>query len=462
MKIHKGSSGLLLLIFLLPFQNCGEFKSTFDRFPINGGNDQSLVDYINNHEENESKIPPLPIPELIQYSKQTGCLNKPSKGNACIFWKNPVAVSIRETGDVLPSAITSTTNMDTFQTYAVTIDGFNESGTLQNDSFSIYADLEGAQYENGAFKGRYTPTASVSTSDSKNFLVKSSSQDTNHHLEQLSAWYYLNLQVKYMDRYAGGFYAKNKAMPVIAYTKYVTTTEKNVNDNARFIGATMNNSEEKTGVVLMGETKNGNTLGLSSEIYLHEMGHANLYIAGNIDSLPSGVEDKNTYCDNPKTSSKYDNKCCLTTQGCSGAINEGQADYHAILMYPENPAIGESYLNSAQGIVECELTRNSSQHETLTAKDTFDACNSSWLKGEVHIMGRIYAAIWYFSRQSIHKHGLDVFEFDQLFTEHLTRLHQGDDFKSAYEAIEEIDQSDFDGKFSPILKEQFEKHGILL
>ena len=42
-------------------------------------------------------------------------------------------------------------------------------------------------------------------------------------------------------------------------------------------------------------------------------------------------------------------------------------------MYPENPAIGESYLNSAQGIVECELTRNSSQHETLTAKDTFDA-----------------------------------------------------------------------------------------
>ena len=80
--------------------------------------------------------------------------------------------------------------------------------------------------KNGAFKGRYTPTASVSTSDSKNFLVKSSSQDTNHHLEQLSAWYYLNLQVKYMDRYAGGFYAKKKAMPVIAYTKYVTTTEK--------------------------------------------------------------------------------------------------------------------------------------------------------------------------------------------------------------------------------------------
>ena len=45
----------------------------------------------------------------------------------------------------------------------------------------------------------------------------------------------------------------------------------------------------------MGETKNGNTLGLSSEIYLHEMGHANLYIAGNMNSLPSGVEDKNTY-----------------------------------------------------------------------------------------------------------------------------------------------------------------------
>ena len=344
--------------------------------------------------------------------------------DACIFYKNPVA----QQGKIFSPVLSSTTDLTSIQTYGVKIDATGQ--TLDNNNLSICADM------NGSYKRFKNLTSTWKTS----YL----NSRTNFELEQVMAYYWLNQQINTMKQWTGNFYASNKKIQVFAYNPIL---QGSVLDNAFWDGS--------LNVIVMGRSTGmpAVSYGLAAEIYAHEMGHANLDYAA-----PDAIVDSDS---------------CADKNGCIGAIHEGQADYHAALMFGPGP-IGESITNNMGGLSAstCVIGRTISTNSSLTADKVYNPGNCSYTmgttdtsddipaRGEIHDMGALYASIWWEVRKNAAAAGKPTREVDQLFMEHLAVLQSADTFVSSLCKIVDIDKNNFSSRYSQLFSAEYKKRGL--
>jgi hypothetical protein len=236
----------------------------------------------------------------------------------------------------------------------------------------------------------------------------------------------------------GGFYAEHQGIGVL--TSYPL----------------LNNALFSNGWIVFGQTDSpsgGTNYALDSSIGAHELGHANLRWAmpgnsyyssgGHVVCGPTGQEEK----------------CCATNAGCFSAINEGQADYHAMMLFPDYPGIAEILSNDGVGLRGCGIPRNAPMNATLTRAEAYTACAAPY-QGEVHVMGALYASIWWKVRSDQATPVLKR-EVDKLFLAHLASLQTTDTFNTVVARILAADIGLFGAaRYGPALRAEFIARGF--
>jgi hypothetical protein len=338
--------------------------------------------------------------------------------DACIIYQNPVA----QRGSIFPAPVTETTDLTSVQTYAVPIAGIDNSGFLQNASYAILPQSVPRITRNNDGKWRY-PYSICSGA--------SCAADAAHHVSQLMAYYWLDQQMSYMTQDTGTWYATRKGIAVDPYVPGL--------DNAFWDSSTIS--------ISLGD-HNNQDFAISAEVYLHENGHANVHYAsmGNIE----GATSNEVGCGTGGV-----NNCCTALTGCSGSINEGLADFHAGIMFPGDTALGETLVNATGGFIECGLPRDIALNVNLTATQAFNACGGG-VNGEIHVLGRVYASIWWQLRIGASK----AADIETLFTEHLRGLAASDTYETAGGKIIALDNALFAGAHATAIRAEFIRRGI--
>ncbi len=330
----------------------------------------------------------------------TNCMNNNSF-DACIFWKNPVA----QNGAAFSHKVQFGDNLSSTQTFGVKLRGLASVNSLSNSSFQIIASGgQTAAPVNGSWKFPYE-------SDSGRFNA------------QLMAYFWLNYQESEMIKRSGRFFAGKKGIQVDAYSTAVK-------DNAYWDGSR----------VVMGYASTGGSpaheMALGSEVYLHELGHANLQFA---------VGGYSAISPNPSLQVGHN---CTSAAGCIGGINEGQADFHFLMVFLDSTPLGETWVNSANGLSGRDVKKNLG----LTASQAFGSSN-----GEVHTMGALYAAaLWaIYTNPAVTK-----LEFEKIFTQHLTMLTGSSRFSEAKDALIASDLALYSGKYKSVIANAFTQRGM--
>ncbi len=313
--------------------------------------------------------------------------------DSCIFRKNPVA----QNGAPISGGVQYGKDLSSVQVFGVRLQGMTDPNRLANEHITVNV-TQGtlARPENGKW----------------NFSYQNDRQDKK--VGQVMAYYWLNEQIRFMTEKSGAFYASNKRMSVDAH-------DPSVVNNAYFSGND----------IVMGIWNRGTNqeMALSAEVYLHEMGHANLYHAMN-RSMGNLTQT------------------CPSDQGCLGAIHEGQADIHSALMFPEDPTMAQSLTNTMAGWSD----RNLSLGLTKSMSRYF-----SESQGEIHGMGSGYASILW----SIYLDAaMNKSDYMKLFTMHLARIRGNSDFREAKTILMNISDTQFQGKYTQLIKSAFESRGV--
>ncbi|PWU20556.1 MAG: hypothetical protein C5B49_04100 [Bdellovibrio sp.] len=356
-----------------------------------------------------------------------------SNFNSCLFWKNPVA----QTGAILSGhGLTTSTDLSSVQIDAVNIPSgwYDNSGYLQNPTIKVYLD-------------QTSNTAARVTTAAGNFKF-AYANDANRKVTQTMVFYWLMTEVNFFKERVGKFYAENHGVVVFA-------SDSTLQNNAYFslTDHTLHAGRDDQGV----------DLAVGAEIVLHEMGHANAFFSSNGGiHIASGGQTADGYC----TTARAGSLCCRDKFGCASGIDEGQADHHAGLVFISDPALGQTWFNNLNGVVDCGIARNAVKNLNLTADEVYLSCGNSGagsnFNGEIHIMGALYASIWYaLAATARATGGADAVDIDKLFSEHLKVLTGADNFPSVYAKLRAIDSSLFGGKFGTAIQAEFKKRNLI-
>jgi len=320
--------------------------------------------------------------------------------DACIFWKNPVA---QKGGTYSPSVRFGQDIKE--QTFGVKLTGLSNPNKLENSSITVgSSQAPDAAPNGGNWRFAYKDDAS------------------NHFVAQLMAYFWLTHQEKQMMSRSGIFYAKDKGIPVDAFNTSVT-----------------NNAYWDTQKIVMGVASTGggqHEMALSAEVYLHEMGHANMqYAVGRF------LRDNNA-----------NGNSCFTLNGCVGAINEGQADFHFAMVFYESTALGETFLNSTGGISQSGISRDVRKLTAMKADEFFQRSG-----GEIHGTGSFYASVLW----EIYNHPqMKKIDFEKIFLSHLQKFTESTRFPEARDILVADDMALFGGKYKSIIENAFATKGI--
>lgn len=313
--------------------------------------------------------------------------------DACLFYKNPVAQAKMP----LAAKVSYGADLQTVQTFGVKFRNLPNPNLLRNTSVDVFSSAGSrAAPVNGKWNFAYrTDTA-------------------QHAVAQVMAFYWLNEQIDYMKMNSGIFYAENKNIRVDAFSSAV-------NNNAYWDGAN----------IVMGNF-GAQELALSSEVYLHEMGHANLDFATNRQLV-------------------IGSSFCATKFGCIGAIHEGMADIHGAIMFPQDPTMAQTVTNTLAG-----WTSRDPRNFTERNLDYFFTTLSQG--GEIHGMGTAYSTILW---QIFKDPAMNPRDFETLFSMHLPRLTSSSDFRSAKSIWINLSETRFAGKYTTLIRNYFEKMGVI-
>jgi hypothetical protein len=420
----------------------------------------------------------------------SNCLNN-SSFDACIFWKNPVA----ERGVAYSGILEFETNIDADQKFGVKLTNLKAPSTLTSNALNVYysgADLNQEIHlalTGGQFRQSYLSdgAAAAATTRSKSTA-------------QLMAYFWLNHMQTELKKRTGTSFSENFLTYVDAFATD-PALDSSLRDNAFFTYGTVPSDR----FIVMGyssKSKNNQVIqshemALSAEVYLHEMGHANLYAAkGNdpaavstdsngrthyfIKTCPGdptyasdfkknvGVVTSTTLTDLRRICEVGGGKLvystfgvCQTNQGCFDAINEGQADFHYMMMFPEATALGETIFNDVNGgydtspkrgrqlvsgttyqctneVAAVGIKRNAALDLSLSVEQFFQGSSfqlnncSTEIPGEVHGMGTAYASIlWEIYINS----AINQRQFEKAFQAHLQKLGSSTTFPDAWMAL---------------------------
>lgn len=492
----------VLLIFILgvfswlSFQNCSN-------------NGFQAVEYVQGNFASIGHLPPTGGEEtglesgFVDPAKagqmDSRCLSPSSPYDACLFLKNPVA----QKGSALSSFPTfQSAELTSLQTFGVQLTNLIDPARLQSSSLDVY--FSGNNFENrfrvqlkdGQFKQSYASDGGP--------LSTSGNQKTT---AQLMAYFWLNYQGSELLRRTGISWSWNKKTLVDAYSNDDANLGTGIQNNAYFTySADLNTDRVVSGRYIVmgyaqapGSNANSHEMALSADVYSHEMGHGNLLAAagsqinhdyentkwltrvvtcskektreGNlmvmsqaqIDSLRLICAPNDSPFQNPASNDgaltnfqiERINSFCKNPMGCIDAINEGQADFHYLMMFPLQTALGETIGNNINGASEFDFDPIRAQTATTEGCDTVSThagvprnvsqISSAWniddfflgsavqvsncsIKGEVHGMGSFYAKIlWEIYRNP----ATDKRAFERTFQRHLSALTHSANFSSA-------------------------------
>ena len=277
--------------------------------------------------------------------------------------------------------------------------------------------------------------------------------DENFLVEQAMTYYWLTYQQNWMKDNTSQFYASNKNIQAVAVSDVALNAYWSPLENKIVLGlgCILNSSGTVCQSDIIG-------MALNAEILIHEAGHANFS-----HSAPSptarGTEnagcqthrnckDKSqSICDLSQEEISQAGTCCDTEKGCSLAIDEGQADFHASILFSNNPSIGDLLANNTRGITGCfpgdGPSRNPVLNKNATSSQIFDSCQAGFGgKGEIHVMGILYNSIWWEVYSHTETQQEDILK---LFTEHLPLLHYDDNFETVGGKIINLTKQVFEG-----------------
>ena len=409
--------------------------------------------------------------------------NENSDYNACIYKKNPIAQS----GNTIDyNRVLS--QLTEIQTYGVQITG-TEGDLLKNSHFDVDVDSD-----INANVIRTIASAVINNVNIVHLLDRRLYLDSNMNavervrlsngkwttpysngdlsVEQAMSYYWLMYQHDWMKENAFGFYASEKNVKVSAFSPIPFNAYFSPLENKIVLGITCNIASNPPSC----DPAIG--VGLSAEVIIHEAGHANMFHSTGIFREGSDSEfcqahvdckGRTSICDFDLTEEENSDSatCCNTEKGCYFAIDEGSADFHAAVLFPNNTAVGEMFQNSLKGITGCfpggGLSRDVADSETKSARvgHVFNSCSNHEGPGEIHLMGILYNSIWW----EIYNHAeTEKSDILKLFTEHLPILHHSDDFKTAGDRIINLTRQLFDAskadKYNNIIQEEFRRRGL--
>jgi hypothetical protein len=375
----------------------------------------------------------------------------PTAPNAKVFMKSPVfgaqkpvgynVLNSDAQGNITPSPATA----QNFDSYLVdVILGGTVGGLLQNADLSVKTD-----YLDGT--GFHVSTLQRAQMDSTGKWNYSSVNDPNHRLGQVMAYYWIQSEKNTANAaIPGGWHATGKNISIYSYCYDANGTFGKTNLGLNAFWAGLNSNFTCMGYVGPFE------FDFDASVYAHEMGHADIDYATN-GQITAGNKTS-IAC-----SFDANNSCCPNSDGCSDAMNEGQADVHAFITF-NSGALGEFFMNSLSGLDG----RNGDLNANLTSTAMFNGTatdpitNQPYGKygAEIHSMGGVWGAAWWTLRKNL---GAGV--ADKIFFAHLELLTGGDTFKTALSAIVTADQTlvtngTFAANHQTQILAAFQQHGI--
>ena len=333
----------------------------------------------------------------------------------------------------------------------------NESEILlQNHSYDVDIDYKGIERvtrrDDGSWRFEYG--------------------DSDHSVVQVMTYYYLMHQADWMQENAGGWYALNKNINVIALDEDVQNNAHwNPLENTISLGFICDSNLPFQSKLPFQILRNVTCdfkmeIGLSAEITLHEAGHANFHHSKANNQVITSEEFCRSHTDCAGVSICQDTDedkksvCCEDARGCHFAIDEGLADFQASVFFSESPQIGEAIVNDINGIAcpsDSTIHRNPETNIDKTSDQIFYQCNQE-VSGEAHNMGMLYSSIWW----SLYTNpSSDQQEIMNLFTNHLPLISLDDNFETVGHRILNLDQLFYTGKYSNMITNEFQKRGLI-
>lgn len=473
------SIGILSLL-VIPFQNCSNKNFTPDPAGIAFASSPSRIKYglITPLDTLNLGLPTLErvsLTKMIVAGRQDWTLDErcmsDNSYDACLFWKNPVAHRYILSGSSAASSFANGglrlgEDLSKWQTLGVQIENTLDSTKLTSETIDVVSiNLVGAIKRLSLSNGQYK----------SNYADESSSFATS----QLTAYYWLTFMEKELLARTGQFYAKGKSILVGGF-------DNRIESNAFFLAPDI---ENPGGTILAGfnpissgSSQVASEVGLSGEVFVHEMGHANLFHAlgsavaigaGNTNAtcvyedVSTGVVEVKSCMEEP-TFADYQVVAngCNSSQGCMGAIHEGIADFQAFITIPGLTSVGELIANSPAGIYSGKLSRNVRKLSALKMSEFYNSsmvatgsATQPQIGGEVHGMGSGYASILWEIYSST---GVDQVRFEKIFMLHLSLLGGNSTFKEAYGALIAADALVPGETLAPLIEEVFIRKGVTL
>lgn len=383
------------------FQNCGQFTALSSKLDF-GGDFSST-----------SRVAGGGILRPATDRADSSCSSS-SKYDACLFLKNPVATQKSS----FSGSVSSSSALDSLQTYGVKLTGLAGGGLLANSTITIDS-VQG------------TPVIFGSTN-----LKQSAKSDSGRAIAQASAFYWMNRTQEYLSDRTGVAPARGKLIRVVA-------------------DDTLAGWSPETNSIHLKLTDSGHAMAWSADLAIYFFGQANLQhaTAGAIRRNPASRH---------KTCGLKTYGCCIDAFGCSRAIASGVGDYFAAMMFPDQPTVGETWANRTQGLGACNLSRDLNEARTRSSRVAYDACSASGVAGEVSTMGTVYAALWWQVRKNAETAapGLGAIDIDTLFMRHLSVLTGDDNFSTAVVKVLQLDKSLNQGKYSPLFQAELVGRGL--
>lgn len=406
--------------------------------------------------------------------------------DACIFWKNPVA----QKGSAFQSVLTFGADLSSLQKFGVELKNLKSPQYLESNSLYVYISKDQA-LTTDATVIKTMPRLSLNNGQYR--LAYNQDGDTNSGPKataQLMAYFWLNHMIQDFSNRVGSAYSNlQKITYVDAFANQ--SGDLRVKNNAYYTYRYSGNQIVSQFIFMGYASKSScpnsicHEMALSAEVYLHEMGHADLYNAagpqamlsdgGNQQYLvqlskctmeTSTTNDDNKWlgykfltaaqiiqasqeCDPHPTDGATDfvyssqSSFCKTANGCIDAIAEGQADFHFLMIFPEKGQLAETIVNNIQGgLASYGASRDvtTSTAAKMTTQNYFDQASVpgdsikgyNTTGGEVHGMGSAYASILWAIYQDAR---IDTRKFEKAFFLHLAKLTQSSDFTSAWDAL---------------------------
>lgn len=337
------------------------------------------------------------------------CFENPAY-DACIFNKNPVFEYGAPLGGLYLDELQTKV-----QNYGVGI--LTSSHYLKNENLSI-------QDQNG---GR------VEISDSNNWKFKST--DILGRLSHVNAFYWLSHTIQLLEKNTRINYFKNKNLNVIV--------------NADTTG--WSHAENK---LYFGVSADGKKVAYDASLMIHLLGEAQSFLAAEGKNEISAGNPKHKSC-GTDGEIVFLNSCCSSELGCARAINAGASDYLVGIIFPNAPVVGEYWVDDLKGLSKCGVSRDLRLASNLTAQSTYAACELEGAQGDIYIMGTFYASIWWNIRISLNEQQKK--DFDRLYLMHLALVREGDDFKSIFKKIFDLDTTTTSNQFADLFKKEISK-----